>query len=230
MKVVIISDIHGNYEALAALPETYDELWVLGDLVNYGPEPGEVIEWVRARATIVVRGNHDHALGFGEDPRCAPRYRAMAELTRQFTESVLSDAQKRFLRELPLCVDFSMEGRRFYLCHAMPSDPLFGYCEPDSARWEADTQGLGADVVMVGHTHLAFLRKMTHCLLVNPGSLGQPKTGSPSACYAVWENGQIELRSYSYPVEKTIAKIERMPVTAEVRADLINVLRTGSLD
>jgi predicted phosphodiesterase len=67
MKIVIISDLHGNAESLAALQEPYDELWVLGDLVNYGPDPEAVVAAVRDRATLIVRGNHDHAVGYDVD-------------------------------------------------------------------------------------------------------------------------------------------------------------------
>ncbi|WP_165078504.1 MULTISPECIES: metallophosphoesterase [unclassified Desulfovibrio] len=54
MKIAIVSDIHGNYDAWRAFPEPCDELWVLGDLVNYGPEPGEVIADVAAKASIII--------------------------------------------------------------------------------------------------------------------------------------------------------------------------------
>jgi predicted phosphodiesterase len=62
VKIVITSDIHGNYDALRVLPEEYDELWVLGDLLNYGPEPREVVTQIMDKATAVVRGNHDEAV------------------------------------------------------------------------------------------------------------------------------------------------------------------------
>jgi hypothetical protein len=68
MKIVIISAFHGNFDALEALPETYNELWVLGDLVNYGPEPAAVVDFVKANGSILVRGNHDHSIGYDEDP------------------------------------------------------------------------------------------------------------------------------------------------------------------
>ena len=58
MRIAIVSDIHGNWEALRSLPADYDELWVLGDLVNYGPDPSAVIEFVRAHAAVVVQGNY----------------------------------------------------------------------------------------------------------------------------------------------------------------------------
>jgi predicted phosphodiesterase len=92
MKVVIISDIHGNLEGLSSLPEKFDELWVLGDLVNYGPNPAEVIDFVQANASYVIQGNHDHAIGFDEDPRCSAPFRAMARVIQQYTSSVLSQS------------------------------------------------------------------------------------------------------------------------------------------
>jgi hypothetical protein len=67
MKILVISDLHGNLEALEAITESWDERWVLGDLVNYGPNPSEVIDFVRRHASVVVRENHDHAIGHGAD-------------------------------------------------------------------------------------------------------------------------------------------------------------------
>ena len=229
MKIVIISDVHGNYEALRALPEEYDELWVLGDLVNYGPEPKEVVESVRAKASVVVRGNHDHSIGYDVDPRCTPRYQKMADITRRYTASVVSKEQKQFLRDLPLKVEVQRAGTRFYLTHARPSDPLYGYCPQDSDEWMKEVESVEADVVLVGHTHTPFARKIGNRLLVNPGSLGQPKTGKPDACYAVWQGGKFDLKLFSYPVKKTVAKLKELSFTAEVEKDLITVLRTGSV-
>ena len=159
MKTVIISDIHGNLEALTALPEEYDELWVLGDLVNYGPNPSEVVEFVKERASMVVRGNHDHAIGFGADPRCSRPFREMSEAMMQHTNSVLSASQRKFLRDLPLTSAREIEGVRVRLCHGVPSDPLFTYCLPDSDRWEKELELANADILLVGHTHLPFVRQ-----------------------------------------------------------------------
>ena len=229
MKIVIVSDIHGNYDALSALPESYDELWVLGDLVNYGPQPSEVVDFVMDKATLTVRGNHDQCIGYGDDPRCSPPFREMAEATRRFSSAVVSAAQKQYLRSLPERAETKRAHVRFFLCHATPSDPLYEYRRAESDKWREDCAQLRADVILVGHTHTPFIRSFDRQVVVNPGSLGQPKTGKPDACYAVWEDGQVHLRAFSYPIEKTIEKIQHVAVAKEIQRQLITVLRSGGL-
>lgn len=228
-KIVILSDIHGNYEALKALPEDYDELWVLGDLVNYGPEPAQVVEFVRQEASLVVRGNHDDAVAFGRDPRCSRAFRQAAEETRRYTASVLSDKQKGYLADLPYYRWVQRGGWTFYLCHAMPSDPLYAYCGEDAGRWRQELAVAGTDFLFVGHTHIPFALRDRGQVVVNPGSVGQPKGGRSSACYAAWENGSVSLRSYPYPIERAAQHIRAMPVSPAVQEFLINVLQTGTV-
>lgn len=228
MRILIASDLHANLEAVRSLPEDYDELWVLGDLVNYGPNPGEVIEFVRAKASLVVRGNHDHAAGYGQDPQCSPRFRRMAEETGWFTKSVLTEAQRAFLRELPLRAEREVGAVRALACHAAPENPLYEYRNPDSDLWEADLAQGAAGLLLTGHTHLPFRRTYNGRTVVNPGSVGQPKHGRAEARYAIWGDGEIRLESAAYAVEETIAKVRALPVSAEVQDDLITVLRTGS--
>jgi protein phosphatase len=230
MRICIISDLHANMEALSALPNDYDELWVLGDLVNYGPNPAEIIDFVRSRASMIVRGNHDHSVGFGAECGCSPRFRAMAEATRDYTSSVLSAADKQFLRDLPICACRQVDGQAFFLCYATPSDLLYEYRPPDSPLWERDEEGSsGADTVLAGHTHLQFARRFVKRTVVNPGSLGQSKAGDPRARYAIWQDGNMELRAYEYPVEKTVEKILSFQVADEIKRDLVHILLTGTV-
>jgi len=227
VKVVIISDIHANFAALSALPESYDEIWVLGDLVNYGPRPAEVVDWVRAHTDVVVCGNHDHAVGSACDPLASPRFREMAHATQRVSEFLLTPPQKHYLKTLPIRTELRREETLFYLCHAVPSGPLYTYCPADSNRWAKECRKIRADILLVGHTHIPSIRCVGKCTVVNPGSLGQPKTGSPEACYAVWENGDIELKTYAYPVEQTVSDIRRLALPPGIRDDLIHVLRKG---
>lgn len=226
---MIISDIHGNLDALSALPESYDELWVLGDLVNYGPEPKETVEYVQARATLVVRGNHDQSIGYGDDPRCSPRFRDMAEATRQFSGAAVLAQQKDFLRSLPVQASATRGKTKFFLCHATPSNPLYEYRTAESDKWINECRAIDAEIIAVGHTHIPFIRRFNGQVLINPGSIGQPKTGRPESCYAVWEDGELSLRSYAYPLSRTVTKIREMPVAAKIQKALIEVLESGGL-
>jgi protein phosphatase len=229
MKIVVISDLHSNFDALSALPELGDELWVLGDLVNYGPMPAEVVSFVRTHSEIVISGNHDHAVGFDVDPRCNPRYAEMADTTMQYSKANLDIDAIAYLHDLPLTRVIERDNHRFLLCHAIPSNPLYGYCPENSDLWPKELEQVDADFLLVGHTHTPFIRKIGAKTIVNPGSLGQPKTGKADACYAVWENGKSLLKQFSYPVERAVQRIEKLPVPAAIRRDLATVLRTGSV-
>jgi protein phosphatase len=230
VKLLIVSDIHANLEALqAVLAERHDELWVLGDLVNYGPNPSEVVDLVRSRASLVVQGNHDYAVGAGSDPRCSAPFREMARAMQDYTEPLLNQDRKAFLRSLPRAASRTIDATRFFLCHATPRDPLFRYCPAEPMQWAPEIGGLPADIVLAGHTHWPFLLSLETQQILNPGSVGQPKHGSPMACYALWEDGRLSLHSCPYPVEDTVKKINSLPVPMEIRSQLAAVLLSGSV-
>jgi diadenosine tetraphosphatase ApaH/serine/threonine PP2A family protein phosphatase len=111
----------------------------------------------------------------------------------------------------------------------MPSDPLFGYCPGESDLWKQEVAGINADVLIVGHTHTPFVRQVDSTTILNPGSLGQPKTGRPLACYAVWQDGEISLKEFEYPVAETIRGIRGMPIPKDEQDALIGLLESGSL-
>jgi protein phosphatase len=229
MKLLIVSDIHANLEALeAVLADSHDELWVLGDLVNYGPNPGEVVDLIRRNASLVVQGNHDYAVGNGVDPRCSTAFLEMARAMRNYTEPLLSLDRRAFLRSLPRTAARTIDGCRFFLCHATPTEPLYTYRPAEPALWAPEIGDLQADIVLTGHTHLPFTMNLDGVRIVNPGSVGQPKHGVPVACYAIWEDGHLSLRSCPYPVEETVRKVLSLPVPMEIRSQLAAVLRTGS--
>lgn len=229
MRILIVSDLHGNLEAVRSLPSDYDQLWVLGDLVNYGPNPVEVIEFVREHASLIVRGNHDDAIGYDRDPECSPPFRRLAEETARFTRSIVSEEQREFLRRLPLMAGRDICGVRFFVCHATPSDPLHEYRPADSDLWTKDAAKGFGDVLLTGHTHVPFCRSVGARRVANPGSVGQSKHGGGRAWYAIWDDGELRLESVEYPVEETVAKLRNLPLSPEVREQLEFVLRTGSL-
>lgn len=151
------------------------------------------------------------------------------DATRDFTVSALSAADKRYLRELPTCACRQIDGEVFFLCHATPADLLYEYRPPDSPLWALEEESSsGANIILAGHTHLPFSHTFTNRLVVNPGSLGQSKAGDSRARYAVWQDDHIELKAYEYPVEGTVDKILSLPLSEQIKRDLVHVLRTGS--
>jgi protein phosphatase len=229
MKLLIAADIHGNYDAWSALPEDYDELWVLGDLVNYGPQPREVVAEVMAKASLVVKGNHDNAVGTDDDSRWTTRYRRLAEATRKFTSSVLPDEYKAYLRSLPTHTRAVRDGVSFHLTHATPSDPLYGRLPAHSEAWAEELAAVDADVLLVAHSHVPFICRFGDKIVLNPGSIGQPRTGDTLSRYAVWDDGKFELRSFRYPVAATVAKLRALGFPPPVEAELVSILKTGAV-
>jgi putative phosphoesterase len=229
VRIAIISDIHANLAALEALPLAgVDQIWCLGDLVGYGPRPREVIQWIRDNAMVVVRGNHDHAVGYNVEARCSQALSFLAANTRNYTMAAVSDEDRGLLTKLPVRRQFKLGEESFFCVHAIPSDPLFTYCAETSNQWQHEVDCITADVLLVGHAYTPFIRRLGRTLIVNPGSLGQPKTGRPFACYALYEDGKFELKEYDYPIEKTIDAIRGMPISSDDQEALISVLHTGA--
>lgn len=233
MKILILSDIHSNYDALQSVVKTAvaDEIWCLGDLVDYGPQPAEVVEWARREALYCVRGNHDHALAFDADCRCGKRFRELSVLSRQMNRPRLSPGQIEYLGRLPSVEDVTRDGVRFRLAHAAPGGDLYRYLMPTLSDDELakELDGIDADFIFCGHTHLSMIRKIGGKVLVNPGSVGQSRDGWIGASYALWTDGRVELCHASYNVEQTARKLQASPLPAEAGRQLAQVLRTGGL-
>lgn len=234
MKLLVISDIHGNWAALQAVLKAEadaDRILCLGDLVDYGPEPVSCVGWAlqqQGNRTIFVQGNHDWGVAEKKDPRASAPYRQLAAATQAFCLSVLSAKMQSFLRGLPHVVSFYLDNSRCFACHAMPSDPLFHYTNGSDSELQNELEIAGCpDFLFVGHTHLPFVRPFGKSCVVNPGSVGQPKDGDPSASYAIWKDGKVRLGRAAYPVEAAIRSYASTPLTAADAYRLIEVLRTA---
>ena len=217
MRVLLCSDIHGNAAALAAvIDERADYVLCAGDLVHFGPRPAECIDLIRRRAALIVRGNHDHGAGFGEDCRAYGPWQAFDELTRGITDAMLSADHCRYLRSLPLKDAITLGGSQFMVVHAAPSDPLYRYLPPDAPDeiWAAELAGIDADVLVLGHTHLPLLRTEMRPIVVNPGSIGLPRDGDVTAAYAIWEDGVVTLYRKPYDRRPLMSAIETLPLSS----------------
>jgi putative phosphoesterase len=231
MRLLVVSDIHGNWPALQAIHEEADAVLCLGDIVSYGPFPRECVAWVRERARYVVRGNHDSALAFDSDPQAAAFKRHLAAATLAIHRHLLPSDDIAWLHELPMELSFRLDDYRIHAVHATPKDPLFGYQltpELDDETLKKEVEEVRADLVLVGHTHLPMSRGAWTKVVVNPGSVGQPLDGDPRAGYAILQDGMAEIRRVEYDVAATVAGIRGMGLADEAATALIDILQKGS--
>ena len=224
MRYGILSDIHGNIDALEAVIRSLEgaglDAWIcLGDLVGYGAEPSAVIDRVRKLGMVTVRGNHDHA---ATDPALDSSFNVWAAKAIAWTRERLDDDRISYLAELPLTrrVDDVL------LVHAAPSDPI---------RWPYILDAAGADrelgefeepLCLFGHTHVPLQYSDAdgpgptgdgvtaayaggRRAIVNVGSVGQPRDGNPAAAAGVLDTSErtVLFQRVEYDVGRAAERI-----------------------
>jgi putative phosphoesterase len=229
MRILLVADIHGNWPALRALAEPHDVCICLGDLVDYGLEPAPCIDWARRKAHYAVRGNHDHGVAQNVLVTGRNGFRYLTGATRPLTRERLGDDDLRYLSRLPVSQMVTLDDTRFLLVHATPRDPLDEYAPPEEEFWQRRLRDVEADVVCVGHTHQPYVLEVGEKLVINPGSLGQPRDGDPRGSYAVIEDYKVELKRLEYPVEETVRVIQESSLPEAARDTLAAVFRTGEV-
>ena len=201
MRLGVISDVHGNLPALEAvlsdMPDV-DELVCLGDVVGYNPFPGECVDVVREECSYVLQGNHDREV------RDAETYSSnrQAEAGLEYAEKELSDDQIDYLLELPE----QEEVDDFLLVHSHPEtldEYVFPSDFPKMRPYLDEYSG-----ILFGHTHIQHEAVIDDRLILNPGSVGQPRDGV-EACYSVVDTESLESELYStdYDVQRTVQEI-----------------------
>lgn len=207
MQIALLSDIHSNLKALEAVLEDLppvDEIVCAGDVVGYNPWPAECVERVREVASVVVQGNHDRTV---ETPE---RYAGnrMAEAGLEHAKAELSDEQREWLAGLPPRTTI-VDGR-YRLVHSHPDpDRLGSYVRPrefTAMRPYLDEY----DGLVLGHTHIQHQATVDGRLVVNPGSVGQPRDSNPDAAYAILdtETDTVDLHRVEYDIDAVIDAIE----------------------
>jgi len=229
MRILVVADIHANWPALQAINEPHDVCLFLGDLVDYGLEPTPCIDWVRRHAHHAVRGNHDHGVAQFVSVAGRGGYKYLTGVTRPLTQQRLSAEERRYLGTLPVTRMATLDDTRFLLAHATPRDPLDEYALPDAEFWGRRLEGVEADVICVGHTHYPYVLEVGDKLVINPGSVGQPRDGDPRASYALIENNRVELKRAEYAMDDTIRVILESGLPEAAKALLTDVLRGGGL-
>jgi len=243
LRIAVLADIHGNYDALKAVLNdvgSADAYIILGDLVDYGPEPEEVVSTIRELRCFAVRGNHDHAVAYNVDCGCGIKTHWVSVTTREIiSKKYLSRESIEFLGSLPLRLELYLSNLRLLLVHAVPSSPLHRYLYPwhDAGLFHKALGIEGGsypfDMVLLAHTHHQFIRVLGNVVVINPGSVGQPRDGDPRAAYAVidTDSREIYLRRVRYDVESTLRKLRKVLGNYVKEYEFLSkLLSTGTID
>ncbi len=227
MRYAIIADIHANLAAFAAVLKDMEqkggveEVWCLGDIVGYGPDPHQCIELLRLCKNFSVAGNHDlAAIGkidtayFNPDAAQACRWTA-----RQLTPEDID-----YLKGLPRVI----EKDKFTLVHGSPREPVWEYLVSTSSAKE-NFAFFQSQFCLVGHSHMplvfklddgaAYLKQLSpgiglilgkSRMIINPGGVGQPRDGDPRASYAIYDSEASVVRLYRVPYDITATQDKMM--------------------
>ena len=223
MRYLIISDIHANLAALSAVladAGSFDFVWCLGDLVGYGPDPNECIDHLRDLPHLSLAGNHDWAALGKLD---ITNFNSDARIASLWTQSELSPSSVDYLDSL--CTNVA-EGQ-FTLAHASPRQPVWEYVL-DPLIAQRNFAHFETPYCLVGHTHIPITfaqvdnipggcktlmptngvpmsLKVDGRLILNPGSVGQPRDGNPDTSYALLDSETMtwEQRRVPYAIEIT---------------------------
>lgn len=236
MKRAIISDIHSNLEGLEAVladidTQNVDEIFCLGDIIGYGPNPRECIDLVMARCSACILGNHDQGALFDPEGFNAGAERAIF-WTREQLECPVGEPADRtrrlnFLQQLPR----NRSENGYLFVHGSARNPLNEYVFPEDVfqpRKMEKIFSLIEQYCFQGHTHVPGVftenrsffspddlgyeyRLGDSKAMINVGSVGQPRDLNPKSCYVILEDDVLRYRRVEYPVDKTAQKIYDTP-------------------
>ncbi|MCU1379133.1 MAG: putative metallo-dependent phosphatase [Acidimicrobiales bacterium] len=185
MRIGVVSDVHGNVPALEAALARFeheaDVVWCAGDIVHEYRFSSPAVGLLRKAGATAVLGNHDMVL-------LSP-----AGVNARTAEHVEAE-ELAWLSGLGLSHETVVDGRRIRMVHGSPWDPYGDYLRAHNPKWK-EVDGLGVDILVVGHTHEPMVERFGRTLVVNPGSLGEPRQADRRGSYAVLdtEAGDAEI-------------------------------------
>ena len=227
-RVAFISDVHSNLEALEAVLDEVGRLKVFcaGDVLGYGASPNEVVSLLRSIRATCVRGNHDQAVLDGD----AGEFNPTAAVAAKWTTDHLDQKGREFLEGLPTVVTTEIGGKRLFMTHGPPNDPMWEYVSPSthSDLFDYYLDKTKSQVIALGHTHIAFQwHGDDGGVVFNPGSVGQPRTRDPRASFAILTVREgspevdVDLRKVEYDVERAAKKILESGLPASLASQLL---------
>jgi putative phosphoesterase len=234
MKLAILSDIHGNAEALrAALTDAkkadVEHLLILGDLVGYYYDIRGVLEQIAGWPQTVIGGNHEDMLGNARsDTAQAMAFREKYGSALDIALTVLSSAEIDWLAGLPSRAIITVDGVTFELCHGAPDDRN-RYVYPNASEADLLACEIPGRVVLMGHTHYPLVAARRDCVLLNPGSVGQARDFGGFAAWALYDTltRVIAPRRSPYDTAPLIAESRRLDPDLPYLRDILDRNRIG---
>ena len=191
MKICILSDIHGNYEALKkcileAKKDGVKTILCLGDYVGYYYEPEKCIDLLIKEKAICIKGNHeDIFLELLKNKKKLPLFITKYGNGINLAIKKLKTKHINFIKKLKVNKEIVIDNLKFLLSHGSPWDPNL-YIYPNKFKNYIDTfKKYKYDFILLGHTHIQMKKKMKKKILLNPGSVGQPRDGDDLAKWAI---------------------------------------------
>ncbi len=220
MKTLILSDIHSNIHALETIlarEKDSDLIYCAGDLVDYGPNPTEVIAWVRANKIPCVKGNHDQWVVMNyRNGRFLETVAAEERAWVHHNAALLSEQEIEFLEQLPEALTFDCDGIPYGLTHLYRDyDEIVSLYEFE--QFCDVTFNKPINRLVIGHTHRQAVRYLSDDVLwLNPGSVSYRRFGDPdqTAHYSVIIDGQISLRRLAYDFTAVYHTMSQVPLKA----------------
>lgn len=207
MKIGILSDIHSNAVALQAvlswLEDANIEKFICdGDIVGYYSRPNETISMLDETDLLTVRGNHDE----GVMTKTPISFNYYAKRSLDWNRRQLTEESLQFLRKLPPTIRTEIGGREVFIAHGSPRNPINEYVYEEDISEEFLDYSFERlpEVVILGHTHKPYVKNIGDTLVLNPGSVGQPRDRDPRASFAVLKTEELsaEIRKVWYNVDE----------------------------
>ncbi len=214
MKIAILSDIHSNAHALTAVLKKVDQIKVsriiiLGDIFGYYPWAVETYKLISHRETIIIKGNHDALVYEQKIPEPCPVYWKTAKDNEKKLKAKYPQALK-WLKTLKFQNEKIIEDIKFLMFHGTPENPKEGRFYPDNAQSFSWFPGQG-EIVLLGHTHYPMERRIPlGGIILNPGSVGQPRDGNPFPSWCVLDTRDLSIvwERTKYDYLKAIKELE----------------------
>ncbi|MHA2156781.1 MAG: metallophosphoesterase family protein [Candidatus Hodarchaeales archaeon] len=227
--IAVISDVHANLSAFRAVltdihKHKINRIYCLGDLVGYYTEPVPTIHLALARCEVVIKGNHDQAAALGDVP---VYYRDVSQPAIEFTTQGLTVNERKILHGLPLMYTLYLDNHKAMMIHGGPEYPLDQYIYPKDEEDISSTFDfmdlIEIDILFLGHTHIPLIRQQDKSIILNPGSVGQPRDGDNRASYVLFDMESFNTKFIRVPYDptQTIAGIKKHHLSLELADRLL---------